>query len=108
MFVAIYTTFEKIEDARKIALLLIEEKLVACVNLIPNVHSIYPWKGQIEETTEIIFWCKTQDFLADNIQLLIQEAHPYDLPAFVVYPIHSGSEAYLKWISDETQTSQIN
>jgi uncharacterized protein involved in tolerance to divalent cations len=49
---------------------------------------------------------KTQDFLIDKIHSLIQEFHSYDLPAFVIYPIHSGSENYLKWIREETQLAK--
>lgn len=103
MYVAIYTTFESLKEAKEFSHLLLEKKLAACVNLIKDVHSIYRWKGKIEEASEIILWCKTQDFLIDKIKLLIQESHSYDLPAFVVYPIHSGSENYLKWIKEETQ-----
>ena len=108
MFVAIYTTFDSLSEAKAFGRLLIKERLAACVNLIHDVHSIYRWKGEIEETTEIILWCKTQDFLIDKIQSVIQESHPYSLPAFVVYAIHSGSESYLKWISDETQSLDID
>ena len=108
MFVAVYTTFDDINEAKTIGRLLVEKKLAACVNLIPNVNSIYRWEGKIEEATEIILWCKTQDFLIDKIQNLIQEFHTYSLPAFVVYPIHSGSEKYLKWLSEETQSLHID
>ncbi|UCE12382.1 MAG: divalent-cation tolerance protein CutA [Candidatus Heimdallarchaeota archaeon] len=108
MFVAVYTTFGSLSQAKKLARLLLDEKLIACANLIPNVLSIYPWKGEIEEEKEIILWCKTQDFLVEKIQSVIQESHPYDLPALAVYPIHSGSEPYLKWIADETQSLNID
>ncbi len=103
MYVAIYSTFSTLKEAKDLGRLLIEEKLVACVNIIRDVHSIYRWNGEIEEATEVILWCKTEDFLIEKIQSMMQKTHPYSLPAFVVYPIHSGSEKYLKWISDETQ-----
>ena len=106
MFVAIYTTFESLEEAKEFSHILLEKKLAACVNLIKDVHSVYRWKGKIEEATEIILWCKTQDFLIEKIHSLIDESHSYDLPAFVVYPIHTGSEKYLKWISEETQLAK--
>ena len=106
MYVAIYTTFESLDEAKEFSRLLLEKKLAACVNLIKDVHSLYRWKGKIEEATEIILWCKTQDFLIDKIHSFIQESHSYDLPAFVVYPIHSGSEKYLNWITEETQSAK--
>jgi periplasmic divalent cation tolerance protein len=102
MFVAVYTTFSDFEEAKMIARMLIERKFVACVNLIPNMLSVYSWKGKIEESNEIIMWCKTREELVEDIQLLIENNHSYDLPAFAVYPIKSGSELYLKWISDNT------
>ncbi|MFX0013517.1 MAG: divalent-cation tolerance protein CutA [Promethearchaeota archaeon] len=106
MHVTIYTTFDDLDEAKKFSRLLLERKLAACVNLIQGVHSIYRWKGEIEEATEVILWGKTQDFLVEKIQSMIQESHSYSLPAFVVYPIQTGSKAYLKWISDETQLAK--
>ncbi|MFX0170948.1 MAG: divalent-cation tolerance protein CutA [Candidatus Hodarchaeota archaeon] len=102
MYVAVYTTVSTIDEAKKIGYNLVQKKLVACVNIIPNVQSIYRWKGKIEEDSEVILWCKTHESLIKDIKLIIQETHPYDLPAFVIYPIHSGSKSYLKWIDDET------
>jgi periplasmic divalent cation tolerance protein len=56
MYVAIYTTFDSLKEAKEFSRLLLEKKLVSCVNLIKDVHSIYRWKGKIDETTEIILW----------------------------------------------------
>ena len=61
MISIIYTTIDNEQDARKIANVLIEEQIVACVNIIPNVHSIYRWKGKIEEEKELILIAKTVD-----------------------------------------------
>jgi periplasmic divalent cation tolerance protein len=108
MYVAIYTTFSKLQDAKNIGRILVQKKLVACVNIVSNVFSIYNWKGKIEEETEVVLWCKTRGKLVESIKELIHEIHPYELPAFVVYPIKSGSEAYLKWIEEETRSSDIN
>lgn len=102
MYVALYTTVSNLEDAKHLAHLLVKKKLVACVNLIPKVLSIYSWNGQIEEENEVILWCKTQKHLLDKIQVEIQNSHPYELPAFAVYHIEAGSEEYLKWITEET------
>ena len=105
MFVAIYTTFDNIDEAKKIARILVDEKLVACVNLIPNVISIYPWQGKIEESEEIIMWCKTRDKQVESIKTKIKKHHSYDVPAFIVYQIKTGSEAYLQWITEETEAA---
>ena len=103
MYVGIYTTISSLEAAKRLSHLLVEKKLVACVNIIPNILSIYRWKGQIEEEPEIIVWCKTQEALIQKVKSEILKSHPYELPAFAVYPIQSGSEAYLKWIDEGIQ-----
>ena len=108
MYCAVYTTVTTLEDATKIGRILVERNLVACVNLIPQVRSIYRWQGKIEEEEEIILWCKTRKELVDQIRTTLHDIHPYDLPAFAVYPIQSGSEAYLQWIMDETQPSKVD
>lgn len=104
MYVAIYTTISSLEDAKHLGHLLVEKKLVACVNIIPNILSIYHWKGQVEEEPEIILWCKTQEALIQKVKSEILKSHPYELPAFAVYPIHSGSEEYLQWIDEGIQS----
>ncbi|MHA2110847.1 MAG: divalent-cation tolerance protein CutA [Candidatus Hodarchaeales archaeon] len=104
MYVAIYSTFASLSDAKKLAHQLVEKKLVACVNLIPKVTSIYRWNNQVQEEEEVIFWCKTQEEHVEPIQDIFDQYHPYELPAFSVYPIHTGSAKYLQWISEETKT----
>jgi len=102
MYVALYTTVSNLDDAKQFGHLLVKKKLVACVNIIPRVLSIYSWKGQIEEESEVILWCKTQKHLLEKIQNEFQTSHPYELPAFAVYPIEAGSDEYLKWITEVT------
>jgi periplasmic divalent cation tolerance protein len=102
VFVAVYSTFPNMESAKNLGRILVEKKLVACVNLIPNILSIYTWQGVIEEESEVIFWAKTQEKQIELIYELLIIHHPYELPAFVIYPIKSGSEPYLSWLSAET------
>jgi periplasmic divalent cation tolerance protein len=102
MFVAIYTTFSNLEIAKKYARILIDNRLSACVNLIPNILSIYRWDGKTEESQEYIVWIKTRESLIEKVYSKLKEIHSYDVPAFAVYRISSGSEEYLQWIKDET------
>jgi len=90
------------EIAKNFSKMLIEQKLVACVNLITNILSIYRWQGTIVEEKEVIFWAKTQETKIEPIYELLRINHPYELPAFVIYPIKSGSEPYLSWLMAET------
>ncbi len=102
MFVAIYTTFADIENAKLFGREVIEKRLGACVNIIPNVISIYRWNEEIEVEPEIIVWLKTREKLVTKVESLLKEIHSYETPAFAVYKIHTGSEEYLKWLGEET------
>ena len=102
MFVAIYTTFPDQEKAKEFGRLLVERRLSACVNIIPNITSIYRWNGKIEEDQEFIVWIKTQEVLIEQVRKKLMQVHPYEIPAFAVYKIQEGSEDYLRWIKTET------
>lgn len=88
------------EEGKKIANLLVKSKIAACVNIIHNILSIYRWKGEIEESKEVLLLIKTID---DNNQRLIQkinEIHSYDTPECIGFKIKVGSEKYLNWITE--------
>ena len=102
MVAVVYTTIDNEQDARRIAHTLVEEQLVACVNIVPKVESIYRWKGKIEEENEFILISKTVD---DNVKKAIhriKELHPYELPDIIVLPIIGGLKEYLDYINNET------
>ncbi len=98
----IYSTTGGVEEARKIARILVEEKLVACVNIIPKVESIYRWKGNIEEDNECVLLAKTTDKNIEKTIKRINELHSYDVPDIVSFPITKGLKDYLDWVKDET------
>ena len=102
VFVAVYTTFPNLEEARHFSKKVIEERLGACANIISHVRSIYRWKETIEEKDEVIVWLKTRESLIENVKELLKSVHSYDTPAFAVYKIHTGSEEYLRWLREET------
>ena len=102
MFAAIYTTIDSIEDARKMAHTLVEEQLVACVNIIPKVESIYNWKGKIEMEEECVLIAKTTE---ENVKKTIQrirKLHSYELPDVIVLPIVGGLKDYLEYLTNVT------
>jgi periplasmic divalent cation tolerance protein len=103
MVVAIYSTTGNIEEAKKIARVLVEEKLVACVNIIPKIDSIYRWKNKIEEDSECIIIAKTIDGNLNQVVQKINKLHSYDLPDIIAIPIVGGLEKYLEYIEEETK-----
>ena len=81
---------------------LVEERLAACVNLLPPMESVYRWEGQIERDTERQVIIKTARDRVAALWDRIRELHPYETPEFVVLNISDGSEAYLRWIGEST------
>jgi len=102
MVAAIYTTIDDIKTARRIAQTLTEEQLVACVNIIPNIESVYRWKGKIENSNEIVLIAKTVDQNVKKTIQRIKQLHKYDVPDIIVLPIIGGLKGYLDYIIKET------
>jgi periplasmic divalent cation tolerance protein len=86
------------EEARKIARHLVDHQLAACVNIIPQVQSIYRWQGKVEESREWLLLIKTTTAKFSNVREAIDELHSYDLPECIALSIDDGSAAYLDWI----------
>ena len=87
-----------VEIGRKI----VEEKLAACVNLIPKVRSIYAWQGQIEDEEEVMMLCKTANAVVERLSWRIKALHPYDVPEIIAVEIdeNEGNPDYFKWVRD--------
>jgi len=98
----IYITTKDEEEARKIGKTLVEEKLVACVNIHP-IKSIYWWEGKITEESEIAMFVKTKAELVDEVIKRVKELHSYEVPCIVSFPIEKGYPDFLKWISQSTK-----
>jgi periplasmic divalent cation tolerance protein len=86
------------DEARKIGRALVERRLAACVNLVPQVRSIYRWKGQIEEAEEWLLILKTTRAAFERVREAILELHSYDVPECVSVAVDDGSVEYLSWI----------
>jgi len=103
MTTVIYSTTGTIQDAKKIAHTLVEEKLVACVNIIPNITSIYRWQGKVEEDSECVLIAKTTDKNVEKVINEIKKLHSYDVPDIISFPITKGLNEYLQYVEDETK-----
>lgn len=87
--------------AQALARTLVEQRLAACVNILP-VQSVYRWQGQIEQAAEWQLLIKTDWACLDELKTALHQQHSYDLPEIIALPIEAGSEPYLAWISQET------
>jgi len=101
--VTVYATFASDEEARRIARMVVDERLAACANLLAPGHSIYRWQGKVEEAQEVPALFKTRKATAAALIARIAELHSYDVAAAVAWPIEVTSPAYADWVVDEVQ-----
>jgi periplasmic divalent cation tolerance protein len=81
---------------------LVEERLAACVNQVGPVQSVYHWDGKLEQSEEQLLIVKTKKELFTVLEKRVRELHSYSVPEIVALPIIDGSQAYLRWLEDET------
>lgn len=86
------------DTAEKIARLLVNSALAACVNILPNVTSIYSWQGQVESAEEHLLIIKSSQADYQAIETAIRSHHPYELPEIIAVPIERGLPEYINWI----------
>ncbi|MEA3011340.1 MAG: periplasmic divalent cation tolerance protein [Sphingomonadales bacterium] len=98
----VYATFPSEEEARRIARILIEERLAACANILGPCHSLYRWHGAVEEGEEVAALFKTRSERSEALIARLSELHSYEVPAAVVWPIADASAGYADWVRCET------
>lgn len=95
----ILITFPNIDNAATFAETLVQEKLCACVNIIPGVQSIYLWEGALCKETEMLLMLKTTKNNLKVLETRVKELHPYQTPEFVVIHSDYASKEYLDWVA---------
>ena len=98
----VLTTIGADADAATLARTLVEERLAACVNLLPPMTSVYRWQGKVEQDRELQIVIKTTADRVPALQTRLRQLHPYELPEFLVIDA-TGSEAYLAWVGESTR-----
>jgi periplasmic divalent cation tolerance protein len=94
------STVAKSEDAQRLARALVEQRLAACVNVIPGLTSVYRWKDKIESDAEHLLVIKTRRERVDALKRALVSLHPYELPELIVLPIEGGHLPYLAWVDE--------
>jgi periplasmic divalent cation tolerance protein len=100
----IFCTCPDRQVAEKLAHLLVANQLAACVNIVPNLVSIYRWQGQIETAAECLLLIKAPSRQYSAIENALRSHHPYELPEIIAVPIQQGLPDYLQWILACTPT----
>jgi periplasmic divalent cation tolerance protein len=99
----VLTTAGSHDEARRIADVLIERRLAACVSIVPKIESVYRWQGQVDEAEEWLLLIKTTQAAFERVRAAVCEHHSYKLPEFMAISIDAGSPSYLKWIEEAVQ-----
>lgn len=100
-FIVVYVTVGSSDEGNRLAHVLVEERLAACVNRIRPVRSVYRWQGKIEQSDEELLIIKTKRELFDRLKKRVEGLHSYSVPEIIALPILKGSEGYLKWMEEE-------
>ncbi|CAD5229133.1 unnamed protein product [Bursaphelenchus okinawaensis] len=101
LFSVVYVTVPSKEVGKSIAREIINSKLAACVNIIPQLTSIYEWDGVVQEDDESMLIIKTKTGAIKDLKELVLKHHPYDVPEIITLPIEQGHEPYLEWINKQ-------
>ena len=96
----VFTTFAKEEDAARVSRQLVEERLIACANLLPGARSIYRWKEGVQDEREVVVLMKTrkQDWTA--LLSRLHDLHPFDTPECVAVRVAAGAPKYMAWLDE--------
>jgi len=98
--VLLLSTFPSVDVARAATRTLVEERLVACGNIVQGLESIYTWKGEIESSLEVLVIHKTTAARMDEVMRRLRELHPYEVPEMLQVPIDAGWPDYLSWVRE--------
>jgi periplasmic divalent cation tolerance protein len=100
--VIVYTTYPSVVEAEEAGRALVEQRLCACVNILPGMVSHYWWNGTLERGEEVVMIIKTRASLADRVSAAVKARHSYTTPAILVIPTESVEQTYLAWLLAET------
>jgi len=102
-YIVILTTVSNSEEANKIAKVLLSQRKVACISIVPGISSLFWWQDKLDSAQESLLIVKTKASLLNQIVSLIREIHSYEVPEIIALPIIGGNQHYLEWIDKEVK-----
>lgn len=105
--IVVLTTLSSEEDAVKLVRHLLDNRLIACGNIVPGVRSLYRWEGKIADEQEAVVILKTRSGCMGALEKAFSELHPYKVPELLVLSVEGGLDKYLGWINAETSLAII-
>jgi len=104
--VLVLSTCGSAEEGERIARMLLEQRLAACVNVVAPIRSFYWWQGKVEDSPECLLVIKSSRHLFDRLRVALEAAHSYEVPEILVLPIVDGSANYLNWMDENLESPQ--
>jgi periplasmic divalent cation tolerance protein len=98
----LWSTFPDAETARRVAAMLVEERVAACVNVMPGVESVYRWQGKVETSSEVLAMIKTTRLRLVECETRLRVLHPYEVPEIVAVRADYVAESYARWVQENT------
>jgi len=102
-YIVLFITTATAGEAQRISNVLLNQRKVACVNIVPRVSSLFWWQDKLDSAQESLLIVKTKASLLDEIVRLVKELHSYDIPEIIALPIVGGNQDYLEWIGKEVR-----
>ena len=99
-YIVILSTAGSADEASRIAEKLVSDRLVACVNIVPGIQSVYWWKDRVQKDQEVLMVMKTEKSKYQDVETAIKSLHSYEVPEIISLPLENGFEGYLKWIEN--------
>lgn len=97
----LYSTFPNKEKALSVAHELLDQRLIACANIIDQVSSVYRWEGHVQQEPEVVMMAKTVKDKVNRALDTIKQLHPYQLPCITAYEVGGGFTPFLRWVAEE-------
>ena len=101
--IVVLSTVPDQKSAEKIAAALVEDRVAACVNLVPGLTSIYRWEQQVKREPECLLVIKSSADRFEDLRKLLRSLHPYETPEILALRVSHGDPAYLRWLTENTQ-----
>jgi len=102
-YIVLFITTATTDEAQRISKVLLEQRKVACVNIVPRVSSLFWWENKLDSAHESLLIVKTKASLLNEVIRLVREIHSYDIPEIIALPIVGGNQDYLEWIGKEVK-----
>jgi len=102
MYIVVFITSPDMKEANRLSGILLNSRLAACVNIVPNLKSHFWWGGRIHDAEEVLLVVKTKQKVLRKLVREVKKNHQYENPEIIALPIVGGSKEYIKWIEEET------